>query len=90
MSSYPVGLIIFLLLISLARFLTRVLLIGGRTALSWKREKKKVRGGRVLNATAQQFRQIEEFKKKGSIWRKTRRKLGFSSSLVAEYKTAVC
>lgn len=30
MSSYPVGLIIFLLLISLARFLTRVLLIGGR------------------------------------------------------------
>lgn len=38
MSSYPVGLIIFLLLISLAHFLTPALLIGGRNALSLKQK----------------------------------------------------
>lgn len=38
MSSYPVGLIIFLLLISLTHFLTPVLLIGKKNVLSLKQK----------------------------------------------------
>lgn len=61
MSSYPVGLIIFLLLISLAHFLTPVLLIGGKSALSLKQKE-------LLISTAQQL--VQPGKRSG-IWRNT-------------------
>lgn len=93
MSSYPVGLIIFLLLISLAHFLTPVLLIGGRNALSLK-QKKKVGGG--VEDWGRGWRGSSLFKQRSGSdsqgMRKKRRRMeedmsGLSSSLAGQCVT---